>query len=78
MKYLESDVKYTLLRVYNCYELLIVRRSDHIEAVNYNLILCKLFWDNMQVLCKLLIAIFTYDPVYSVHPMKYLESDVMW
>ena len=31
----------------------------HIETVNYNSILCKLFWYNMQVLCKLLFTIFT-------------------
>ena len=36
------------------------------------------------ILCKLLLYIFlhitgVYDPLYSaVHPMKYLESDVMW
>ena len=36
----------------------------------------------MQVLCKLLLYNFyligVYDPLYSaVHPMKYIESDVM-
>ena len=37
----------------------------------------------MQVLCKLLLynkyITGAYDLLYSaVHPMKYLESDVMW
>ena len=37
----------------------------------------------MKVLCKLLLYILyitgVYDALYSaVHPMKYLENDVMW
>ena len=59
-----------------------ISNLKHIETVNYNSILCKLFWYNMQVLCKLLLYHFyiigVYDPLYSaVHPMKYLESDVI-
>ena len=41
----------------------------HIETVNYNSILCKLFC----ISCKFC------DLLYStVYPMKHLESDVMW
>ena len=27
----------------------------HVETVNYHSVLCKLFWYNMQVLCKLFL-----------------------
>ena len=46
----------------------------HIETVNYNSILCKLFWYNMQVLCKLNRGIY----MTAVCRLKYVESDVMW
>ena len=51
-----------------------------IETVNYNVVLCKLFWFNMQALCELLFYNFYIIGVlnFAVHPMKYLESDVIW
>ena len=42
---------------------------------NCNSIFCKLFCTS----CKIIHITGVYDPLYStVHPVKYVENDVMW
>ena len=55
---------------------------SHTETATYNSVLCELFFT--FYICKFCANKFlhvtgVYDLLYSaVHPLKYLESDVMW
>ena len=68
-------------RVYTPSKVVYVIETITQYCVNCSGTTCKLFWYSMQVLCKLIFIYQNkvYDSLYSaVHPMKYLESDVMW